>query len=453
MNRPDTSSARLATIVTLIVAGEMIFALPFHTARYFRVTLLDAFGFTNTLLGDLFAAYGVVAFLSYFPGGALADRFPARGLLTASLLATAAGGVVMATVPGAAGMGVVYAFWGFSTILLFWGALIRATREWGGTGTQGTAFGLLEGGRGLVAALAALLMAHIFAASMPEVVETATDAERRAALSRVILAYSALTALTGVAAWLLIPRGHGPGESGASPLAGMRAVLSRPVVWAQAGVVACAYCGFKGLDNYALYVNEVLGMDEVEAAFFSTWGAFLRPVAAIAAGLLADRYSAKSAISGAFLAMLAACGALSLFAPAAQPVWAIVAMLFVSYGGVFALRGVYFALLEENETPRRVTGAAVGLVSLVGFTPEIFFAPITGRILDANPGLTGFQHYFLFLAAVAAAGLLLTATVVYLHRPGAPPLWPRPANAMHGASVAPNSARIRARGEGSGDSR
>ena len=85
---------------------------------------------------------------------------------------------------------------------------------------------------------------------------------------------------------------------------------------------------------------------------------------------------------------------------------------------------MYFALLEENETPRHVTGAAVGLVSLVGFTPEIFFAPITGRILDANPGLVGFQHYFLFLAAVAAAGLLLTAAVVYLHRPGAPPLWP-----------------------------
>ncbi len=429
MNRPESSSARLATIVTLIVAGEMIFALPFHTARYFRVTLLEAFGFSNTLLGDLFAAYGVVAFLSYFPGGALADRFPARGLLTASLLATAAGGVAMATIPNAAGMGMLYAFWGVATILLFWGALIRATREWGGSGTQGMAFGLLEGGRGLVAALAALLMASIFAASMPDVVESASDAERRSALSRVILAYSALTALTGVAAWLLIPGDHGRRAPGASPLAGMRAVLSRPVVWAQAGVVACAYCGFKGLDNYALYANEVLGMDEVEAAFFSTWGAFLRPVAAIAAGLLADRFTAKRAISGAFVAMLASCGAVSLFAPSSQPVSAIVAMLFVSYAAVYALRGVYFALLEENETPRHVTGAAVGLVSVIGFTPEIFFAPITGRILDASPGLAGFQHYFLFLATVAAAGLLLTAAVVYLHRPGGPPLWPTRARA------------------------
>ena len=62
----------------LVVAGEIVFGLPFHTARFFRPTLLEVFGFTNTQLGDLFAVYGITAMISYFPGGALADRFPAR---------------------------------------------------------------------------------------------------------------------------------------------------------------------------------------------------------------------------------------------------------------------------------------------------------------------------------------------------------------------------------------
>ena len=81
---------RYVTMLALIIAGEIVFGLPFHTARFFRPTLLEAFGFTNTELGDLFAVYGITAMLSYFPGGALADRFPARSLLTASLFATAA---------------------------------------------------------------------------------------------------------------------------------------------------------------------------------------------------------------------------------------------------------------------------------------------------------------------------------------------------------------------------
>jgi hypothetical protein len=95
----------------------------------------------------------------------------------------------------------------------------------------------------------------------------------------------------------------------------------------------------------------------------------------------------------------------------------------VSFAAVFGLRGVYFALLEENRTPARYTGAAVGMVSLVGFTPEIFFAPVAGRILDASPGLPGHQHYFLFLAGVALAGLVFVAVLVRQHRRGATQLW------------------------------
>jgi predicted MFS family arabinose efflux permease len=89
---------RVVLIVTLIIAGEMVFGLPFHTARYFRPTLLDVFGFTNTQLGDLFAIYGIAAMLSYFPGGALADRYSARFLLCVSLFATAAGGLYISQV-------------------------------------------------------------------------------------------------------------------------------------------------------------------------------------------------------------------------------------------------------------------------------------------------------------------------------------------------------------------
>ena len=133
-------------MLALIVAGEIVFGLPFSTARYFRPTLLEVFGFTNTQLGDLFALYGVTAMIAYFPGGALADRFSARSLLASSLVATAVGGLYMATIPSALPMALLYGYWGFTTIFLFWGALIKATRDWGGSAKQGEAFGVLEGG-------------------------------------------------------------------------------------------------------------------------------------------------------------------------------------------------------------------------------------------------------------------------------------------------------------------
>ena len=100
-----------------------------------------------------FSTYGIVAVVSYVFGGALADRFAARKLMAVALWLTSVGGVVMAWLPSTGIMIVLYGFWGFTTIFLFWAAMIRATREWGGDGFQGRAFGWLEGGRGATAAI------------------------------------------------------------------------------------------------------------------------------------------------------------------------------------------------------------------------------------------------------------------------------------------------------------
>ncbi len=404
---------RLAIMLALIVAGELVFSLPFHTIRFFRPTFLDVFDVSNTQLGDLFAVYGVVAMLVYFPGGALADRYPPRLLVSASLLATAAGGFYMATLPGSFGLAMLYAWWGVTTIFLFWGAMLKVAREWGGETRQGLAFGLLDGGRGLVAVLAASLAIFLLTLSLPEAIETASDAERRQGLSQVILAYACLTAFAGALAWFLIPAEFPVGREPGKPLDGMKAVLRRPTLWAHAGVVIFAYSAFKGLDTYALYAVEVLGRNEVEGAELVKRMALLRPVAALAAGLLADRFGGSRLIAAMFV-MLAA--SYALLATTTGAVGIMVANLAVTTFLAFGLRGVYFALMNENRTPLAETGATVGMVSFIGFTPEFFFAPIAGRILDANPGVEGHLDYFWFLAGLSLAGLVTTLVMIVLNR-------------------------------------
>jgi len=409
--------SRYLYIAALVIAGEINFGLPFHTARFFRPTLLEVFGLTNTQLGDLFAVYGITAMISYFPGGAIADRFPARVLLTASLVATACGGLYMATMPSAFQMGVLYGFWGFTTIFLFWGALIRATREWGGQSSQGAAFGILESGRGLAAALLAALAVAVLAWYLPEDATLATDAERRAGLRTIILLYSAATFAAAAMAWLLIPDpGEATQEKAANPFAGMAIVAKRPIVWAQAAIIVCAYCAYKGLDNYSLYAVQVLDMDEVEGARLASYGAYVRPVAALATGFIADRFDATRSIGVAFFVLVIVYSVLSMALPDTSGLSVIYGNMFTSFFAVFALRGIYFALLQETQTPRHITGAAVGMISLVGYTPEIFFAPIAGRILDATPGAGGHLNLFMFLACIAACGVAVVGWLLWLKR-------------------------------------
>lgn len=396
---------RVLFIVTLVIAGEMVFGLPFHIARFFRPTLLDVFGFTNTQLGDIFAIYGITATLSYFPGGALADRFSARRLLTLALIATAAGGLYMSTIPGAAQMAVLYGYFGVTTIFLLWGALIRATREWGGDASQGMAFGTLEGGRGLIAALVAITGVALLAVFMPDDVTLATDAERRAGLRSVILMYSAVAFGAGLLVWFVVPDSDAASLNQRNPFLGMLEVIRRPLVWAQAAIIVFAYCLFKGTDYYSLYATKALGVDEVTAARWVSYGAFVRVLAAPAAGLLADKFGTARSILIAFAILAVAFLILSVIAPPMVCTPIIVINAFVTLCAVFALRGIYFALFEETRTPRHITGASVGLMSFVGFTPDIFFAPIAGRILDADPGVAGHINLFVLLVAIAVAGI------------------------------------------------
>ena len=64
------------------------------------------------------------------------------------------------------------------------------------------------------------------------------------------------------------------------------------------------------------------------------------------------------------------------------------ANLVIACLGVYALRGHYFALLEQTRVRHAVTGAPVGLISLIGDTPDILVGPIAGRLLDNYPGVT-----------------------------------------------------------------
>jgi sugar phosphate permease len=407
---------RILTIVALIIAGEMVFGLPFHIPRFFRPSVLEAFNLTNTQLGDITAVYGITAMLSYFPGGALADRFSARKLLAASLFATAAGGLYLASFPTAGQLAILYGFWGVTTIFLFWGALIRSTREWGGRYSQGRAFGILDAGRGLAAATAAAGAALLFAFVMPDTAVSVSDAERRAGLKFVIQTYTLLTAGAGLLAWYAIPESADMSLSRRNPLQGMREVVMKPIIWAQALIIVCAYCFYKAGDNWSLYAQQVLGMTEVDAAGITAAGAYIRPIAALAAGLIADRFDSARTIMVLFASLLLVFLSLTFVTPEFIGLTFIVANVAISLFAVFALRGVYFALLEETRTPRHITGAAVGMVSVVGFTPEIFMGPIAGRILDATPGVGGHQNLFLFLAGVALAGMLVVFWLMRLQR-------------------------------------
>ncbi len=298
--------------------------------------------------------------------------------------------------------------------------MIRATRDWGGANVQGRAYGLLDGGRGALAALLASVGVWVFAMAFPDGYEAASFADKQAAMRTVILGYTAVTAAAGVLAWFVVSDGRGGDaatsrwDSGEESIAShILRTLRIPAVWIQATIIVCAYVGYKGFDFYSLYAVEGYGLDEVEAAAVVTLAAWLRPVAALGAGVLGDRYTISRLTVISFGILLVSHLYFALTTPQAGAAWILLSNTLLTCTAIFGLRGLYFALFEEASVPPALTGTAVGLVSVIGFTPEIFVPWVGGILLDRSPGLPGHQDLFLFFAAFSAIGI---AVSVAMHR-------------------------------------
>jgi sugar phosphate permease len=196
-------------------------------------------------------------------------------------------------------------------------------------------------------------------------------------------------------------------------------------VWMSALVVVCAYCGYKGLDQYSLFAVQAYGMNEVEGAKVSAMVVWARPLSAIGAGLLADRISATRVTSICFVLLMAAYSLFVFVTPTPGFVEIFYVNALVTGVAIYGLRGVYFAIMEETAVPASVTGTAVGLISLVGYTPDIFIGPLAGWLIDRSPGATGHQHFFCVLLGIATVGFI---TVTMFRRFGklSPKLTPGP---------------------------
>jgi len=409
MQVSSRENRRISTLVFLIIAGEAIFFLPFVMARIFRPTMLAFFNISNTELGTWFSIYGVVAMISYLFGGTLADRFSARNLMATALWSTATGGFLMAFFSTPGMMKILYALWGFTTICIFWAAMIRATREWGGAEYQGRAFGWLEGGRGVVAALlgtSTFLIFSWFSRAVPDQEVVMQDWHP---FQIVILATSGLTLIAGFLVWLFIPV-RKPDSRSRHPRTVLQEViklLRKPSIWMLSIIIICAYAGYKITDNFSLYAREVLNFSEAGAAGIGTISLWVRAGVAIIAGILADRINKVYMISASFGLTIA--GALLIGVGILDQVMGLVLIqLTLTATGIYGVRALYFAIMKEARIPIGLTGTAVGIVSFSGFTPEIFMSPWMGHLLDRYPGALGHQYVFLLLSLFAFIGLIIS---------------------------------------------
>ncbi|WP_353777767.1 MFS transporter [Winogradskyella sp. 3972H.M.0a.05] len=410
MQQKDSNKQSIFVIILLILAAEAVFILPFVLQRIFRPTFLETFAVNNEQLGYCFSIYGIVALFSYLFGGPLADKFHPKNLMASALLLTALGGLYFSTYPEYTNLKYLYGYWGFTTIFLFWAAMIKATRLWGGANKQGIAFGFLDGGRGLVAAAFGSIGVVIFSLFIDVDISETSLVERQYAFKQVILTCSAIVGVIAVLVYLFLKPSQNADNNesvvNTFDVSSFKILLEIPSIRLLMVIILCAYTGYKASDLFTLYATDVMHYDAIKSAGVGTSLLYIRPIIGVAIGFMADRTRASLWLIIGFLlttlsSILFAIGIID----DSTTVLFVINILLIAIG-IYSCRVLYFATLEEAKIPIALTGTAVGLVSIIGYTPDIFSGPMFGILVDNPDKVLGLQHAFLVLTAFSLVGVL-----------------------------------------------
>ena len=401
-------------LALIVVAAGAIYPL-LYLRQNFELSILEAFSITQTQLRYCSSMLGIIFMVTYIPSGWLADRFSSRKLLSFSLLATALLGLWFSTMPSYSSLLVIYGAWGVATGLTFWSAHIKLVAMLADKDQQGRFFGILDGGRGLVEALLATFAIALFAYILSQ------DAgATKMALQQVIYLYVAvLLVVSPLVYWLLDDREEDTDISEESTksvfIDDLKDVLSRREIWLCAICIVCGYQLFYATYSFSAYLQQNFSLTAVMVGYITVAKLWMRPIGGIAAGFIGDWLNPEKVLS--ILLVLASLSlAMMAFVPASSAALLMIVLVLLIGLLTYGVRGLYWATLGGCNVPNKIKGLAIGIISVIGYFPEVYLPLLSAPLIENYPGGLGYKIYYLI---VATCGLLGAYAAYLLARPKA----------------------------------
>ena len=176
-------------------------------------------------------------------------------------------------------------------------------------------------------------------------------------------------------------------------------------------IVLAAYSGYKGIDYYVYYFYQVLGYTQEKSSLVITNLSYLRPVSALLVGFIADKITSKKTSLTLFIFLIISYAYLSFSKTDINYVYILFLNFILSMIAIFSLRGIFYSFLQENKLPVSITGISVGIISFIGYLPDIFIGPVFGYFLDTFSGVLAFQKCFTFLLFLSLAGMVASIKI------------------------------------------
>jgi sugar phosphate permease len=402
-------------LALIVIAAGAIYPL-LYLRQNFEISIIESFNITQTQLRYCSSMLGFIFVITYVPSGWLADRFSSRKLLAYSLLATALIGVWFSTMPSYSSLLVIYGAWGVATGLTFWSAHIKLVAMLAKKDQQGRFFGILDGGRGLVEAFLATVAIALFAYVLSQ-----ESGSTSLALKQVIYLYIGVLLLVAPLVYWLLDDFEEQSDDGNKAdnsvfMDDLMTILRHREIWLCAICLVCGYQLFYATYSFSAYLQQNFGLTAVAVGTITVAKLWMRPIGGIAAGFIGDWSSPEKVLS---ILLVLASISLSMMAFLPTTSASIVMLVVVLLIGLltYGVRGLYWATLGGCNVPNKIKGLAIGMISMIGYFPEMYLPLISAPLLEQYPGGLGYRIYYLI---ISACGLLGAYAAYLLGRPKPP---------------------------------
>ncbi len=380
---------RMLRIIALSWTYMTAFLLPYIQYTFYT-PLQEGLGVSHEQLGNLLSLYSLACLVAYIPGGWIADRFSLRNILIISMAANILLALFMTFSFNYISALIVWPLTALTSGFAFWAALVKGVGLSGSSKEQGKIWGSYEffdAGFGLCVSY---LNLFIFA-----------QLESSFGIKGVFASIAVMSLISVILFYLFfhdtqVDTQPKPQSQEKTKLGDLVNVLKLPVIWLVTLVVFTNYIVFAGMTYFTPYLSDVLGYGIVASgslAIIRSWA--IRMLAGPVFGKIVD--SSKSVSKTIFWGMIATAVfiLIFIFSPTNSPI-ILIAFFFMATFTLSGSRGVMFANLEESKIPNGLRGLSIAIVSMIGYTPDLFVYKVFGGILD-DYGNNGYRIIFSIL--------------------------------------------------------
>ena len=395
----NNKSKKYLAILSLALSGSVIYLLPYIKYVYYDLQI-EAMGINNQQLGFLLSVYAIGCMILYVPGGIIADKISAKNGMIVSLVGTALLALIYGFTLSYKIAIVIWLLLAVTTGFVFWTSLMKSVRLIGTDDNQGSIFGMFYAVKGLLSAIIGYISLGV----------STLRIDARGSLFNVILVYAFFNISAAIFVALFIKEDKAEKLEKISDkkfnMDDVLRLIKNPTVWIFSLVIFCGYGLHSSSSYFTPYLTNVIGASPEYSGFFSIIRTYIFMLLAPVGGYMADKvFKSTSKWFMVAFSLLGVFYVSIIFLPSNVSITVATIISLIPGALALMLYGIVFSIVSETKIPITVTATAIGIASIIGYAPDLFFSAMFGSWIDKY-GNGGYVKIFMFLAFVTLIGLL-----------------------------------------------